>query len=403
MKKTIAIIGAGPAGLMAAEVLSAAGVDVSVFERKPSIGRKFLMAGRGGLNLTHTEDFDSFIQKYGSKADALRPLIQDFTPQDLRNWCVGLGEKTFVGSSGRVFPESFKASPLLRAWKTRLENQGVTFLLNHDWQGWQESALSFQTAQAPLHITPDATLLALGGASWPRLGADGSWMDILAAQKIDTAPLRPANCGFNVAWSSVFAERFAGQPLKSVVFSFQDQTIHGECIVTEKGLEGGAIYALSATLRDEVERNGTARLMLDLKPELDLITLQQRLQKPRAALSLSNYLRKTLNLSPLVIGLLMERHDRQQLGKYSPAQLAQCLKACPIDIQNPFGITRAISTAGGVLFSSVDENFMLLKKPGVFVAGEMLDWEAPTGGYLLQACMANGVAVAKGMLRWLSQ
>jgi len=403
MKKTIAIIGAGPAGLMAAEVLSAANFGVFVFDRKPSIGRKFLMAGRGGLNLTHSEDLDSFIQKYGRNADALRPLIEAFTPQDLRNWCEGLGEKTFVGSSGRIFPESFKASPLLRAWKTRLENQGVQFRLSHDWLGWQGSALAFQAAQGPVKHTADATLLALGGASWPRLGADGSWMDILAAQNIATTPLQPANCGFNVGWSPVFAERFAGQPLKSVVFSFQDQKIHGECIVTEKGLEGGAIYALSAALRDEVTQNGRARLLLDLKPDISLAALQRKLQKPRAALSLSNYLRKTLNLSPLVIGLLMEQNNREKLGQYSPAQLAQCLKSCAIEIQSPFGIERAISTAGGVLFESTDENFMLKNKHGVFVAGEMLDWEAPTGGYLLQACMASGVYVAKGIIRWLSQ
>lgn len=398
-EKIIAIIGGGPAGLMAAEVLSREGLSVRVYERKPSPARKFLMAGRGGLNLTHSEDLGSFLKKYGPRSRILNDLIQNFPPLALREWCEGLGQKTFVGSSGRVFPESFKASPLLRAWITRLEHQGVRFLLNHDWRGWEGHQLVFDTPDGRTQVKPRVTLLALGGASWPRLGADGSWVDILKEQGVNVAPLKPANVGFSVEWSDVFREKFAGKPLKPVVATFQDTTLQGEIMITDKGVEGGVIYALSSALRDAAK---PAVLMLDLKPDITMEHLQERLQKPRGRESFSNYLRKTLNLSPLVIGLLMEREDRKDIVQYAPEELAGIIKHYPLPLRAALSIDRAISTAGGVVFDSVDQNFMLVNKPGVFVAGEMLDWEAPTGGYLLQACFATGVHAAKGIISWLS-
>ena len=400
--KEIAIIGGGPAGLMAAEILSARNFQVGVYERKPSVGRKFLMAGRGGLNLTHSEDLNLFIGKYGPRAVVLSEAIHGFPPQALRDWCEGLGEKTFIGSSGRVFPESFKASPLLRAWIKRLEGQGVRFMLNHDWRGWDEGSLIFRTPAGRVSVKPEATLLALGGASWPRLGSDGAWVDILNAQGVDTAPLQPANCGFMVDWSPVFSGKFAGQPLKPVVLAFNDSRVPGEIMITGKGLEGGAIYALASLLREEINRNKSARLDLDLKPDLSRDAIEKRLKKPRGRDSLSNHLRRTLNLSSVAIGLLMESPERQKLGNYASGQMARLIKEYPLTLNAPFSIERAISTAGGVSFDSLDRNFMLLNKPGVFVAGEMLDWEAPTGGYLLQASIATGVRVAQGVMSWLS-
>lgn len=387
---------------MAAEVLSAAGLAVCLYERKPSVGRKFLLAGRGGLNLTHSEPLPDFMQKYGDKAAALDKIIKGFTPQDLRNWCEGLGQPTFIGTSGRVFPEAFKASPLLRAWLARLQQQGVRFMLNHHWQGWEQDDLLFQTADGAVRVKADATLLALGGASWPHLGADGTWMDIVKVEGIDTAPLAPANCGFFVDWSDVFKTRFAGQPLKSTGFIFQGKHMRGECVITDKGIEGGAIYALSAALRNEIRRSGTATLILDLKPDLDTKNIQQKLAAPRGALSLSNFLRKTLSIPPVAIGLLMEGTTADERQAFTPQTLAERIKNCTVTLRAPFAIDRAISTAGGIAFTALDDDFMLIQKPGVFAAGEMLDWEAPTGGYLLQACTASGVYAAKGMMRWLA-
>jgi len=401
--KTISIIGGGPAGLMAAEILSLQGFNVSVYERKPSVGRKFLMAGRGGLNLTHSENPDLFIERYGSKAAVLRPVIDEFPPAALRAWCDGLGEKTFIGSSGRVFPQSLKASPLLRAWIARLEGQGVRFFLNHDWQGWEDGALIFKAPAGSARIKTDATLLALGGASWPRLGSDGSWVEILRRQGVDIAPLAPANCGFAADWSPGFSARYAGQPLKPVVASFGNEKSQGEIMITAKGLEGGAVYALSSALRDAISRDGFAELMLDLKPDLSREAIQERLNRPRGRLSLSNYLRKALNLSPVAVSLLMEKPENRRPENHTPQKLAQMVKQCPVRLNAPLPIERAISTSGGIAFDSLDRNYMLRAMPGVFAAGEMLDWEAPTGGYLLQASFATAVHAAKGIAAWLRQ
>jgi len=392
----MAIIGGGPAGLMAAEVLSARGLGVDIYDRKPSVGRKFLMAGRGGLNLTHSEDMDAFVARYGAKAPVLAPLVHAFSPQALRQWCEGLGEKTFVGSSGRVFPESFKASPLLRAWLARLEKQGVIFHLNHDWQGWDGDALVFGTVDGTVRVVADAALLALGGASWPRLGSDGSWVHILYDAGVVITPLQPANCGFGVAWSDVSKNKFAGQPLKSIVASTDGVSVAGEMVVSAQGLEGGAIYALSQYLRD-----GSRVLTIDLKPDLDLAAVTARLSKSRGGDSLTNHLRKTLGLPPVAIGLLMERPDRAQMGTYAPETLAGLIKYYQITVSGPLSMDRAISTAGGIAFDALDANAMLRVKPGVFAAGEMLDWEAPTGGYLLQASFATGVYAARGIMAWL--
>lgn len=399
MTKNIAIIGGGPSGLMAAEILSANGCAVTIYERKPSMARKFLMAGRGGLNITHSENLDQFIQKYGTQAIRFKQIIDQFTPKDMRGWCRGLGEETFIGSSGRVFPESFKASPLLRAWLKRLESQGVQFKIKHDWQGWDGEYLIFETTDGQVKSQTDATLLALGGASWPGLGSNAAWVPLLEERGVTIHPFKPSNCGFTVNWSDIFKQKFAGQALKSVGLIFKERAIRGEFIVSEKGVEGGAIYTLSAALRDEIEEAGTTSLVLDLKPDWDDAEIIKRLQKSKGRLSLSNYLRKNLKLSDVTIGLLMERDDRQNLGFYPPEKLANIIKNYTLELQAPFSIDRAISSAGGVAFHSVEESFMLKEIPNTYVMGEMLDWEAPTGGYLLQACIAGGHYVAHKMLK----
>ncbi len=367
------------------------------------MGRKFLLAGRGGLNLTHSEGITSFIERYAERAEILGPIIKAFPPESLQAWCEGLGEKTFIGTSGRVFPESFKASPLLRAWLRRLEKQGVRFKLNHEWRGWEDEALLFATPEGAVKIMAGATLLALGGASWPRLGSDGGWVEILQNEGVAIAPLQPANCGFFINWSEIFTQKFAGQPLKTITASFQEHKVQGEIMITAKGIEGGAVYALSSELREDINKNGSAVLLLDLKPDLSFEALTERLKKPKAGKSLSNYLKSAVNLSEVAVGLLMERPERKTLGEYPPQKLAALIKAYPLQLSAPFAIDRAISTAGGVQFESLDKNLMILDKPGVFVAGEMLDWEAPTGGYLLQACMATGEWAAHGMADWLER
>lgn len=395
--KTVAIIGGGPAGLIVAETLSGRGFAVTVYERKPSVGRKFLMAGRGGLNLTHSESIDRFVNRYGDKAMQLRGMIDDFSPADLRSWCEGLGQETFIGTSGRVFPKRFKASPLLSAWLSRLKERNVHFLVNHDWQGWENDSLVFDTPDGTISVKPNAVLLALGGASWPRLGTDGSWANILAQSGIDVAPLQPANCGFRTQWSDIFKTKFAGQALKSVTLSFKGNTVASQIMVTETGIEGGGVYALSNVLREEILGKGTAVLNLDLKPGLSVADIEKRLNKPRGSDSFSNYLRKHLNLSAIAVNLLMEGSKDDKPTGMAPPALARLIKACPLTLIATSPIDRAISTAGGVRFDELDDNLMLLKKPGVFVAGEMLDWEAPTGGYLLQACFATGVRAARGI------
>jgi len=398
-----AVIGAGPAGLMAAEVLSAGGARVTVFERMPSVGRKFLLAGRGGLNLTHSESLDQFLQRYREAMPKLRPAIEAFSPDALRAWSEGLGQPTFVGSSGRVFPQAFKASPLLRAWLRRLDQSGVRFALRHRWIGWSANGeLRFEAPEGATVLKPDAAVIALGGASWPKLGADGGWTDLFKPKSIEIASLRPANCGFQVAWSDVFRDRFEGQPLKGVALSFGGETIRGEAIITRGGLEGGAVYALSAPVRDAVFTHGETVVHVALRPDLAMSEMIARVSKPRQKQSMSTYLRKAAGLSPVAIGLLQEAAIAEglNLSAMNPEPLAALINAVPVRLTGVAPIERAISTAGGISFDEIDAQFMLRKLPGVFVAGEMLDWEAPTGGYLLQACFATGAAAGRGALSY---
>jgi hypothetical protein len=400
----VAVIGAGPAGLMAAEVLVKGGARVTVYDAMPSAGRKFLMAGRGGLNLTHSEALAVFLARYREATPHLKAAIDAFPPDRLRAWSEGLGQPTFIGSSGRVFPEAFKASPLLRAWLRRLDAAGVQFAMRHRWTGWDdEGRLKFQTADGQCLVDVRATVLALGGASWPRLGSNGAWTETLATKGVTLSPLRPANCGFNVAWSDVFRQRFEGQPLKGVALGFGAHAVRAEAIVTRSGIEGGAIYALSAELRGAIDQSGEAMLHVALRPDLEAEDLITRLSAPRGKQSLSNFLRKAAQLSPVAIGLLQEAAiaSGRQLTSLPPPDLAHLINAVPIKLTGIAPIDRAISTAGGIAFDELDADFMIRRLPGVFAAGEMLDWEAPTGGYLLQACYATGVAAGRGALKWL--
>lgn len=375
MSRCIAVIGAGPAGLMAAEVLASAGQRVVVFDQMAQPARKFLIAGRGGLNLTHSEPLERLLTRYPAP---LRPAIAGFPPSALIAWAEGLGQPCFIGSSGRVFPRAMKASPLLRAWLGRLEGLGVTLRRRHRWTGWDAAgALRFDTPAGEARVTPDATILALGGASWPRLGSDGGWAALLE----DVAPFRPANMGFRVAWSAHFAARFAGQPLKRVALSFGGETRRGEAMLTRDGIEGGLVYAFGAALRDAIERDGFADVMLDLRPDVAAVTLAGGSQ------SLATQLRK-VGLSPVAAGLVQE-----VLRAGGPA----AVKALPLRLIGMQGLERAISSAGGLRWSALDARYMLHARPGVFAVGEMLDWEAPTGGYLLQACFSTGVAAARAV------
>ena len=394
---TVAVIGAGPAGLMAAQALAEAGQAVTIYDRMPSVGRKFLMAGRGGLNLTHSEPMEAFLSRYGPQAARLTPLIEAFPPSALIAWAQRLGQETFVGSSGRVFPRSLKASPLLRAWLARLRELGVEIRTRHDWLGWdKQGALRFSTPDGETTERPDATILALGGASWPKLGSTGDWATLLAAQGVAVNPLKPANAGFDVAWSEVMRERFAGQPLKGVAATFGRTRLRGEAMVTRRGLEGGVIYALSAALRDAIDTDGSARLWIDLRPDAKTDELAARIGRQPANQSVANRLRKAIHLTPFETNLLREAHGKDLPA--DPAALATAIKGAPLTLTGVRPLARSISTAGGVTFEGLDEQLMLTAKPGVFVAGEMLDWEAPTGGYLLQASFATGVAAAKGVL-----
>jgi uncharacterized flavoprotein (TIGR03862 family) len=415
----VAVIGGGPAGLMAAEVIAGAGagVVVTVFERMPSVGRKLLMAGRGGLNITHSEPFDNFLKNYGAAATWMEPLLEVFPPAALIAWYEGLGQQIFVGSSGRVFPRAMKASPLLRAWLGRLENLGVHLVSHASWTGWNTAgSLTFMDNSRGKVATFDAeaVVLALGGASWPRLGADGGWLDVLT--DISIAPMRPANCGFAVDWSPMFRDRYAGTPLKNIALSFcqgpsgdamSDAIIvRGEAMITSVGIEGGAVYGLSAPLRDAISGDGAAVLHIDLRPDVPTAVLVERLQALRGGASLSTFLRKRAGLAPVAIGLVQEA---LHAGNHLPVSLADTeflavlIKAVPIRLTAPFPLARAISTAGGIVLDEINTHLMLRRRPGVFAAGEMLDWEAPTGGYLLQGCMTTGVAAGNGVLDWLGR
>lgn len=393
------IVGAGPAGLAAAELLAGEGWAVTIHERMPNPARKFLLAGRGGLNLTHSEPLDAFLGRYGAARRRLEPAIRAFTPTDLRAWCEGLGIETFVGSSGRVFPKQMKASPLLRAWLARLATLGVMLISRSHWTGWQGDALVFDTPHGQRIERPDATIFALGGASWPRLGSDGAWQTAFAERGARVTPLRPANSGFQVAWSDVFRDRFAGQPLKPARFVFvpglTTHDIRGEALITREGIEGGAIYALSSALRDFIDQTGRAFLSLDLAPNVSEDELASRLEGD-AKTSMANRLRKA-GLSPVAAGLLREGAGGPALPA-AARDLARRIKGCTIRLTGTNAIDRAISTAGGISWGSLNADYSLNADPRTFVAGEMLDWEAPTGGYLLQACFATGRAAARGVL-----
>ncbi len=405
-RENIAVIGAGPAGLMAAEVLAQGGARVTVYDAMPSVGRKFLMAGRGGLNLTHSEKLPVFPTRYREAMPQLAAAIEAFPPDALRAWSEALGQPTFVGSSGRIFPKALKASPLLRAWLRRLDAMGVKFALRHRWTGWDESGrLLFQTPDGQSAVDAGATVLALGGASWPRLGSEGGWVETLRAKSVTVSPLKPANCGFAVAWSDIFRDRFEGEPLKGIALSFGAHNVRGEAMITRNGIEGGAIYALSAELREAILGSGEATLHIALRPDLKASDLVARLSAPRGKQTFSNWLRKAAQLPPVAIGLLQEAAIASgiALASLSPENLTERINAVPVKLNGIAPIARAISTAGGIALSELDADFMIRRLPGVFAAGEMLDWEAPTGGYLLQACFATGTAAGRGALRWLNE
>jgi uncharacterized flavoprotein (TIGR03862 family) len=409
----VAIVGGGPAGLMAAQQLAEAGVAAHLFDAMPSIGRKFLLAGKGGLNLTHSDPADRFAERYGARRGAIEALLQGLDAAGLRAWAEGLGIETFVGSSGRVFPKDMKAAPLLRAWLQRLRGVGVQFHMRHRWTGWGESVagasgtvLCFDTPSGPQQVQARAVVLALGGGSWARLGSNGAWVPLLAQRGVAVAPLLPANCGFDVqgGWSPFFADKFAGQPFKSVamgVTTAQGQSFQrkGEFVATATGVEGSLVYAASSLLRDEIIRSGSATFTLDLLPDVPAEKVLAEVRHPRGSRSLSSHLKSRLHLEGIKSAILHERLSKEAMN--DPAQLAAAIKALPITLQAARPMDEAISTAGGVLFEVLTPQLMLEQLPGVFCAGEMLDWEAPTGGYLLQACFASGVAAGQGALAYL--
>ncbi|MFZ5842024.1 MAG: TIGR03862 family flavoprotein [Pseudomonadota bacterium] len=414
-RRSVAIVGAGPAGLMAAERLAEAGLAVTVFDAMPSVGRKFLLAGIGGMNITHSEHLPDFISRYGDAAGQVGDWLARFSPDDLRAWIHGLGIETFVGSSGRVFPKDMKAAPLLRAWLQRLRALGVQFAPRQRWLGFAETAtggghdlrlrLRLLTPEGEQQHDCDAVVLALGGASWPKLGSDGSWQSVLAAHGVAIAPLRPANCGFDIGWSPIFAGKFAGEPLKPVIADFTDQRgrhwhKQGEAMITATGIEGGLIYAISVPLRDAIEQTGSATLTLDLLPGRDEKRLLAELNKPRGSKSLAAHLQSRAGVTGVRAGLLREVLSKEQMNDM--ALVAATLKALPLTLKAPRPIAEVISSAGGVRFDAMTEQLMLTKLPGVFCAGEMLDWEAPTGGYLLTACFASGRVAAQGVLDYLA-
>jgi uncharacterized flavoprotein (TIGR03862 family) len=386
--KTAMVIGAGPAGLMAAERLAGDGYAVTIYEGMPSAGRKFLMAGKSGLNITHSEDFETFLSHYGTSRARLEPHLRKFGPDQIREWCTGLGVETYVGSSGRVFPTAMKASPLLRAWLRRLDDLGCKIHYRHYWTGWNDTDHAvFKTpdgADGEVTATADITILALGGGSWKRLGSDGKWMEILRSAGIKCTPFKPANCGFDIDWTDHLIAKCAGSPVKAVTLTCGDQTVRGEFVISKTGIEGSAVYAISATLRDQWLETGVGTLTLDLCPDRTLDDVTKRLSKPRGKNSIGNHLRKTLGLDATKTALIFEVTPRDTLN--DPAQLATAIKNLRLQIKKPRPLDEAISTAGGVAWEELDENFQLINRPGTYCLGEMVDWEAPTGGYLLSGC-----------------
>lgn len=402
----VAIIGGGPAGLMAAETLRTAGIEIDLFDAMKSVGRKLLIAGKGGLNLTHGEARPQFDARYRERANAIATWLDDFDAGALRAWARGFGIETYVGSSGRVFPNDRKAAPLLRGWVRRLRESGVRFHMQHRWLGWtDDGALRFATPEGERQFTARATVLAMGGGSWPQLGSDGAWVTPLIEAGIDTSPLQAANCGFDIGWSDHLANRFAGAPLKPVIAHWRDacgreHALQGECVLTATGIEGSVIYAISAELRETINREGGAMLWLDLAPARDLTRLQNDLGKPRGKRSIGEHIRRQSGLDAAKVALLFEILDKA--ANRDPTTLAATIKRLPLTLQRPRPITEAISSAGGIRLEALDDTMMLRAKPGVFVAGEMLDWEAPTGGYLLQACFASGLRAGRGAAVWLT-
>ncbi|MCT8948794.1 TIGR03862 family flavoprotein [Pseudomonas iridis] len=398
----VAIIGGGPAGLMAAEVLSQAGVRVDLYDGMPSVGRKFLLAGVGGMNITHSEAYPAFLSRYAERAPQIAPLLRSFDADALCRWIHDLGIETFIGSSGRVFPTDMKAAPLLRAWLKRLRDSGVVIHTRHRWLGWDEhNALRIDSPEGEKTLKPDATLLALGGGSWSRLGSDGAWMLPLEQRGVGLAPLQPSNCGFEVqAWSELLVSKFAGAPLKNIAIGLNDDIPRlGECVITATGIEGSLIYALSAPIREAINQYGTAVIHIDLLPGRPVDKLQAALSKPRGSRSMAKHLHSQVGIDGVKAALLRELTDAATFA--DPALLARAIKALPLTLIKTRPLDEAISSAGGVTFEAMDEQLMLKALPGVFCAGEMLDWEAPTGGYLLTGCFASGRAAGLGIVQWL--
>ena len=406
---TATVVGGGPAGLMCAEVLASAGLSVTVYEHMPSVGRKLLLAGRSGLNITHSEPIERLLARYGAGSERLAGAIGGFGPAELRSWCASLGEPTFVGSTGQVFPESWRATPLLRAWLARLANSGVTIEVRHRWLGFAESSdggfdahrSRFSTPDGTtLEVCGDVTMLALGGASWPRVGSDGAWVEVLRRAGVKVNDFRPANCGMRVEWTDHFADRFAGVPLKNVAIDVDGVRVRGDAMITRHGIEGGPVYTHSAALRDSIARDGLCTMLIDLHPDLGVDMLTDRLARRRPKDSVATYLRRAIELTPVAISLLREVTGNRI--PTDPATLARLVKAVPLIIESTMPIERAISSAGGISLDEIDDAFMLHHLPGTFVAGQMLDWEAPTGGYLLQATFSTAVAAAHGAIAWLA-
>jgi uncharacterized flavoprotein (TIGR03862 family) len=404
IKKTVAIIGAGPAGLIAAETLcQLENVDIHIFERKPSVARKFLLAGRGGLNLTHSDQVMDFVKKYGNDAARFEKFLERFSPEDLIAWAHSLGINTFKGSSGRIFPKGLKATPLLRAWLKLLDQDNIHFHLQHSWQQTTETGkLIFQKSNAEqIEFAADVILYAMGGGSYPHMGSNGEWVSPFENRGMEISPLEPSNCGFAVNWSDHFLSRHEGIPIKNILLSHNHRSVAGDLVVTKSGLEGGALYALSKELRKAINQEATTLLKMDMKPGTTFEKVQQQLAVSRGKMSLSNFLRKQLRLSPVQIALLYEFTAKDSMKDAS--SLATAIKALPIPLSGINGISRAISSAGGVKFENLDDQLMIKQSPGQFVAGEMLDWEAPTGGYLLQGCFATGMVAADGIKEYLAR